>query len=428
MAEEESSIEQVRAQNKQLIAEWRQVYATLETNPSVYQPYLQNATLRQVDEAMETICNWLERSRAPRGFAPTFHLARSLAATSLGNALTAVQALQRGEYSFFPNLLVALNHMISALHSMLIFSDRSEARDAVASLGGKLAESLSLLDTAQEELAKKSQALSSADELVQRIEGAASKIQDQATAADQHVAEITEYEKAAKEQAAAIDQLKTGASETAGSFEELLGKNAALQKRLEEQDNALAELVDRARDQQDLIAALLPKGASAGLASAFALRVGQVEWTKRLWMAAFGLSVIVLTILGYFTQREIAALGAEQMTTNLLHRLVVAGPLVWLGWFSAIQYGNTIRVQEDYAFKEATSKAFAGYRDHLEHLATVSLAEGYSAMNLLAAKTIEVLSNDPLRLFGKTDRDAAPTSSIAGLLQRWKRGKGSDKA
>ena len=108
--------------------------------------------------------------------------------------------------------------------------------------------------------------------------------------------------------------------------------------------------------------------------------------------------------------------NTEQIWTHVLHRLPLASPLIWLGWFSAIQYGNTLRVQEDYAFKEATSKAFEGYRSHMDHLASVDLKEGNTAMTMLAAKTIEILAREPLRIYAKSERDVSPTHALAELM------------
>src|SRR5258705_2208482 len=107
----------------------------------------------------------------------------------------------------------------------------------------------------------------------------------------------------------------------------------------------------------------------------------------------------------------------------LLRRLPCAAPLIWLGWFSAIQYGNTIRVQEDYAFKAATSKAFAGYKDHMEYMANVQLDEANSAMKLLAARTIEILAHEPLRIYQKPHKDVSPANFLLSIFG----GKKSDE-
>jgi hypothetical protein len=77
---------------------------------------------------------------------------------------------------------------------------------------------------------------------------------------------------------------------------------------------------------------------------------------------------------------------------------------------------NTIRIQEDYAFKEATSKAFQGYRDHMEHLANIEVEGANTALNLLSERTVEILAHEPLRIFSKTEGDASPSGELASLL------------
>ncbi len=47
---------------------------------------------------------------------------------------------------------------------------------------------------------------------------------------------------------------------------------------------------------------------------------------------------------------------------EFLNHLPLLGPFIWLGWFSAVQYGYVSRVREDYAFKFAASMAFEGYK------------------------------------------------------------------
>jgi hypothetical protein len=92
--------------------------------------------------------------------------------------------------------------------------------------------------------------------------------------------------------------------------------------------------------------------------------------------------------------------------------------MIWLGWFSAIQYGNVLRLKEDYAFKEATSMAFAGYRDHMKHLSDVSEPDAGTALNKLALVTISILGNDPLRLLQGQSSDVSPLDKITALLKK----------
>lgn len=416
MQEQDQQAAQIRAQAKQLKEEWTAALPTLEASPSVFQPYLPTASLSQVTEAIDTLTSLFERARAPSGFAPMFQLARSLAATSLVSGIAAVQAIHRGEYAFFANLLVAVNQMASALHSMLMFGSSDETREAIASLGGKLAESMALVDTAQRELAAKSSSLSAVEALSVKITQAAAAAPALLSTSEEHLAKIAVLVTKAEEQLKAIDDVSEELTTTVTEAQELVATNSATEKTLAEQRQAVDDLFARTKKQQELIAALLPQAASAGLASSFALRVDQLQWTKRIWIATFIASVGLLSLMGLLVHTDLANLSAEAVSVYLLRRLPIVGPLIWLGWFSAVQYGNTIRIQEDYAFKEATSKAFEGYRDHLEHLGSVNLAEGNTAMTLLAARTIEVLSHEPMRVFGKAYTDASPASSVVDLL------------
>ena len=116
------------------------------------------------------------------------------------------------------------------------------------------------------------------------------------------------------------------------------------------------------------------------------------------------------------------------MWIYLVHRLPLAAPMIWLGWFCSMQFGNVIRLMEDYAFKEATSIAFAGYRDHMEHLSGVSDGEAHTAMERLALVTISVLGNEPLRLLQKQHQDASPMDRLLSSFAALKGNKESNES
>jgi hypothetical protein len=410
-------MDQIAEQFEQFRIDWQAVNAAVTENPAAAAPYLAAASPKQLDEVIETIGTWLARVKAPHGFAPGFDLARALASTALAGATTASQALRRGEYAHFNSLVVALNQMLSSLHSMLIFSDRQKTRDSVAEMGGKLAESLALMNTAQQELERKTKLLSSADENLAKAQEAALKVESVRDLASRHLDEIDESRAVATERVIEIDDALKSATELRTTTATLQKESEDVQGQMGEQLARLTKLVSETESQSELIAALLPKGASAGLASAFAARVGQLERTKWIMAGTFLVSVGALIVMTFVVVSGLPARAAADFWIDLLHRIPLAAPFIWLGWFSAIQYGNTLRVQEDYAFKEATSKAFAGYKDHMEYLVSVSLKEGNTAMTLLAENTIEILAREPLRIFGHTERDVSPSHSILDALK-----------
>jgi len=405
----------VRQQVAELRDGWKTVYDTVLANPAVAAPHLERISAEQINELIEGVVWWLDRAKAPKGFAPRFHLAKSVASTSLSTALTALRNIQAGQYNHLPTLVVALNQVTSALHSLLAASDRDELRDYIASLGTEMSEKLALVDTAQRELKQKVDTLKDASKAGEEIIAKAEAIQRSHDSAVATLNDITATQTKASGVLAAIRKDEEATTKLKDDATEIQKRNAELASNLEQQSNELGKLHQESEKQSELINSLLPQAASAGLASSFAGRVRQLEWTKWMWMGIFIVTVLGLALFAWQIVK-IPQANTEQIWSHVLHRLPLASPLIWLAWFSAIQYGNTLRVQEDYAFKEATSKAFEGYRSHMEHLSSVDLKEGNTAMTMLSAKTIDILGHEPLRILAKSERDVSPTHALAELL------------
>ena len=405
----------VRQQVTELSDGWKIVYETIATNPAVAAPHLETISAAQINEVIEVIVWWLDRAKAPKGFAPRFHLAESVTSISLSSALTALRNVQGGQYNFLPSFVTALNQVASGLHTLIASSENDEVRGHIASLGAELSEKLALVDTAQRELKQKVDALKDASAAADEIVAKSESVKQNYDSAAATLKEIAVTQTKAGEILETIKQDEEGTAKLKDAAAEIEKRNEALAKNLDERSETLSKLHDETRKQSDLITNLLPEAANAGLASSFGTRVRRLEGAKWMWMAIFISTVLLLAGLAWQIV-HIPQANTEQIWTHVLHRLPLASPLIWLAWFSAIQYGNTLRVQEDYAFKEATSKAFEGYRNHMEHLASVDLKEGNTAMTMLAAKTIEILSHEPLRILAKSERDVSPTHALAALL------------
>jgi chemotaxis protein histidine kinase CheA len=408
-------MDSIRQQVTQLGDAWKAVYATLLANPAVAAPHLEAISAAQINEVIEATVWWLDRAKAPKGFAPRFHLAKSVASTSLATAVTAVKNVQAGQYNYLPTLVTALNQVTSALHTLLISSGTDHMRELVASLGTELSEKLSLVDTAQRELKQKVDTLNDASTAAAEIATKAVEVTESHDAAAVALKEITSTQEKAAEILEAIKADEEATAKFKEDASETEKRNSNSAKKLEEQSEKLVKLQQDSEKQSETITGLLPKAASAGLAASFATRVRQLEGAKWMWMILFILTIVILALFAWQIV-QIPQANTEQIWTHVLHRLPLASPLIWLAWFSAIQYGNTLRVQEDYAFKEATSKAFEGYRSHMEHLHSVDLEEGNTAMTMLSAKTIEILSHEPLRILARSERDVSPTQALAELL------------
>lgn len=392
---------------------WNATYAAVQANPAAVAPYLNGVTVEQIDEVVKTTKNLLVRAKAPKGFHPSFHMAKALAITALPYTLAAATNLQAGQYAHFPAFLAGLNQILSAAHSLITFSDN---REVVAGLSAELAENISLLDTAQTELKRKSDNLESATQIAEKIESSVSLIEGYEVDSKKLIDAIEKTLEVAKEKTAEVEVIKVQQNEMQKQISAVLAKAAAIQEELNEKKEELAEITGKAVKQEEIIAGLLPKGASAGLAYSFHGRVVSMEKTKLVWLIIFLLSIAGLVLTGYWITILTAKDPNLVIWQATIHKLPLLIPLVWLGWFSAIQYGNSLRVQEDYAFKEATSNAFQGYRDHMEHLQSIESSDAKSALDLLAIRTIEILAAEPLRVFQKNERDASPSHFFKDLI------------
>lgn len=415
----------IREQVRKLTESWKRTMDKAAANPSAWQPYLLNSSLAQVDEAVETVSHWLGRIRAPSGFAPGFHVAKAVATATLPSLTAAGQQLEAGQYNHFPSFLSGIVNLLNAIHTMAVFSQKDAANAAAADLSAELSQALALVGTAQAELANKVARLTEAAELGDEIEAIH---QDVKKKQEQSLASLKAIEDSRSDVEQALEDARGSAKQSEGLAKEL-EEIVAKSKKTEEALTALVKVAEeiklRCERQQELIDSLLPKGASAGLAAAFAARTGKLERTKWAWMGAFAISVVLLSAFAFHLSQ--ATPSPDEYWSYVLYRVTLAAPLIWFAWFSAIQYGNTVRVQEDYAFKEATSKAFQGYRDHMEHLASIDDDQAGTAMSLMAQRTIEILAREPLRIFNRTDHDASPATSLMDRLKPGSRHKAADE-
>lgn len=404
-------MDEIKQNASQLKDSWAKIEQAMIDAPEAWQPHLPYSTPAEIGEVVSTIVHFLDRVRAPSGFAPAFRLGRGFSATALKNALNTAKNLEAGQFNHFPTFLTYLNQVMAALQSLNYFSDADERRQAIESLGGKLAEALALLDTAQTELSEKAKLISKAEDLASSIEEKAETIEMLETQATSTVASLATLKAKAESDAKAITQneeeIETLKEDLSTEKDKSIKSNDAITAQLAK----VTELHDVSDKLEKLIRDLLPDAASAGLAESFARRVQRLEWTKWIWMFVFlgSIAGLIVTAAMILTKGNTPSGEFWQV---LLQRLPFTAPMIWLGWFSAIQYGNTVRLQEDYAFKEATAKAFVGYKDHMEHLSNVNIEDTKTAMKLLAARTIEILSHEPLRIYQKSSDDVSPSKMI----------------
>jgi hypothetical protein len=131
-------MEAIKQQVNEIQAAWSEVYKAMRATPAAWQPHLPGFFAEQIDEVVSTISQWLGKVAPPDGFKPAYHLAEGLVTTSLPQLLTTVKSLQKGEYNYLPSFINGLNQILSALHSMVVYSSKYDAKHIAADLAAQL--------------------------------------------------------------------------------------------------------------------------------------------------------------------------------------------------------------------------------------------------------------------------------------------------
>ena len=399
-------MDEIAEKIKLLEENWNKVYKLSIANESQWQAQIKFSTPIQINEVVQTLINLLERVRSPKGFEPNFHLAKNLALSTLQQNITYLQNVAAGTWGHLPNFLNGLNQLLACFHNLIVFSDKKQMRTAIAELGDKLAQSLALVDTAQTEMKSKMELLNNSILIAEKVEVNGEKVEEVKTTSEEELTTIQESREEVKELLKSVKEESKASEQLKNNLEEQLSKNNKLQNKLNEQQEKINEIQEMAAEQQQTINDLLKSATSAGLAHSFRNRLDNLNKTKFTWLGLFLFSIAGLIGIGIWIFSTHTATPSD-IWQGIVERLPLTAPLIWLGWVSAIQYGNVIRVQEDYAFKEATSKAFEGYRDHMEHLKSVSDESSKTALDLLSKSTIEILSRSPLRIYRKSEDDVS---------------------
>lgn len=395
---------------------WTKARQTFVDDPTSLQAIAPGMVVEQIDEAVTFVTKWATRKRAPKGFRPMYQVARIQLLSSLQSLATHADNVSSNPPAYIQSFLTSLAGAVSPLSTLSLFRDKSEMKESLVALDADLTQHLALMDTAQRELGEKVKSLSAAEHIVANIDSWASEAETSAQTIAAHQKTIEQLSANAAESAEKADEHADEVKSALEDTETLKIRLETLVGQGELHNKELIVLKKACAAQQELINSLLPNATAAGLSHSFAGGKAGYQRSLLVWGVIFLLAVLSLGIFGSALHSDLTNPTFSTLIIYFLHRLPWAGPIIWLGWFAAIQYGNVLRVKEDYAFKEATAIAFAGFRDHMEHLVKVNATEGHSAMENLAVATIHNLGQQPLRLLQKQSHDASPLERLMATL------------
>ena len=192
-----------------------------------------------------------------------------------------------------------------------------------------------------------------------------------------------------------------------------------------EYQNKLTELQKAFESTLTKIETLLPGATSSGLAASFMEQKKRFNKPKWTWLIIFILSILSLIFLALFGVTGHINNTNEQwdvILRFLVQRLPVVVPLVWLAIYAGRQYTIAARIEEDYAYKEALSRAFEGYKREMSNIPNkVGSAD---ALNVLCVHVLGALAERPGRIYEAEHDDATPVQSatyaLANMLEKTK--------
>jgi hypothetical protein len=183
------------------------------------------------------------------------------------------------------------------------------------------------------------------------------------------------------------------------------------QERVNNYEDRLTHLKNDFELLHQKIESLLPGATSAGLASAFREQKARFDKSQRQWLKTFVLAIFGLlaaALVGLPTGPD-AEKSWDPILRHLVNRLPFVVPLVWLGIFAGRNYMLALRVQEEYAYKEALSATFEGYK---REMLAITSPGGPLPILTLCENVLRTLSQRPGRIYEGKQEDITPLSPV----------------
>lgn len=208
-----------------------------------------------------------------------------------------------------------------------------------------------------------------------------------------------------------LEQSKTNAAKTA----EIARTANEKDTRVEEYEGQLETLREEYEATRKKIDDLLPGATSAGLAKAFNIRkksLGPTRWTA--------IMIFCISVVGFIGLGLWAILGegikdwSEFMIFTIERSPIILG-LIILEEFSRRLFNSTLKLEEDYAYKETLSMAFDGYQ---KAMSEVQVDAKDTLAHTLSINVLDALKERPGRLLENQEEDTDEPPLKALLAQQ----------
>lgn len=214
---------------------------------------------------------------------------------------------------------------------------------------------------------------------------------------------------------ASIAQANEDVKKLVASMSEARTTANAANERLVAYEQEIKRLTDAFNGMQVKLEGLLPHATSAGLASAFHIQKARFSKSQPYWLGLFVVAIVSLLTAaawGIPTTSE----TWDGIFRHFVNRLPLVAPLVWLAIYSGHHYNMALRMEEDYAFKEAVSTAFEGYK---REMLAIPPSEGnpVSPLVILCENVLRALAERPGRIYDGRNDVVTPLTPLATVIK-----------
>lgn len=204
-----------------------------------------------------------------------------------------------------------------------------------------------------------------------------------------------------------IDEQQVLFTKLAKDIEGQKTKNVTISEQISIELNRISETNTKNLEQQTEIQKTIEDSNRLGMAGAFKKRKDELRIPLLFWTTVSIITLVGLVALSYSLVQDI--LGSKVILDSLFVKVPIFASSVWLGWFSARQFGYVSRIREDYSYKYAVSMAFEGYKN-----ATREIDE--EMLKQLLQLTIFNISKNPIEIYDSKSNHGSPYSELIEKL------------
>lgn len=331
--------------------------------------------------------------------------------TTKANAEESAQAIARAKTLAESDVQSVVNAKTAVQQDA---SQAAAARDAAEKSSSGIAKIQGDVDAlwtrASEEAASVTQAKATVEASATAVQTLQAHVTEKAAKAETDASSITTHEAQAK-------ALLQSMLEVANTANQAQGRVAEYEKELETFKRKFEELHAKTE-------ALLPGATSAGLASAFRDQKARFNQPQKYWLLTFIAAVTLLLVAGLVGLPGFSLVGGgaggvertswDTILRHIVNRLPLVVPLVWLGVYAGRNYMLALRMQEEYAFKEAVSATFEGYKREMAGIQSAD-ADVLPLMTL-CENVLRTLAQRPGRIYEGHQEDITPFAPVAKAL------------